>query len=199
MNPVVTKPPPSIYPLPIVDPAPALQTTYAFYHGSHPPRDREFFRTRTMNPLLANTYVPWTDANEIYPQHGTGSYTLPYYRKDSQGFRRPYTQPAEVDVVYDENVSMRRTRSLQNERVSPSWAHPSSRPNYRAATGRTIMTSPPEVSLAATEPSLRTLRPSTQSRATQPLIPEDPSLRDPVMNAYSRSRTVYKRSFGKCA
>jgi len=41
--------PPSAYPMPLVDPCPALETTYGHSHCSHSLRDEHHFRSRTLN------------------------------------------------------------------------------------------------------------------------------------------------------
>lgn len=61
----------------------------------------------------------------IYPRHGTGQFTAPYYRRDSKGYRRPFEQPVHVDENYSatKDVSGLVASGIQ-------WSHPSSRPKY---------------------------------------------------------------------
>lgn len=127
--------PPSVYPVPNVDPCPALETTYGHNHCAHTLRDSDFYRSRTFNPASSRAQAPFSPtatgqlANApqgIYPKHGIGQYVIPYYRRDSKGFRRPYTQPAQVDEQYSA------TRDLSGLAQSGwQWAHPSSRASYR--------------------------------------------------------------------
>lgn len=44
----------------------------------------------------------------IYAQHGSGSYSVPYYRRDSKGYRKPYTQPSWVDSNWQRESDSRR-------------------------------------------------------------------------------------------
>lgn len=126
--------PPSVYPVPSVDPCPAMETTYSHNHCAHTLRDSDFYRSRTFNPASSRAQAPFSPtatgqlahaAQGIYPKHGIGQYVIPYYRRDSKGFRRPFTQPASVDEQYSA------TRDLSGLAQSGwQWAHPSSRAPY---------------------------------------------------------------------
>jgi hypothetical protein len=104
-------------------------------HCAHTVRDDNFFRSRTLNPLssgrtLQSSASPGLAhaAQGIYPRHGTGQFVIPYYRRDSKGFRRPFEQPAEIDQHYSVTKS---TTGLINGGFQ--FAHPSSRPTYSAS------------------------------------------------------------------
>jgi hypothetical protein len=124
--------PPSVYPQPLVDPCAAFETTYGHSHCQHAVANDEFFRARTLNPQsaarLAQTQLQPQLANAaqgIYPRHGTGQFVIPYYRRDSKGYRRPFEQP----VYVDENYSA--TKDVSGLIASGfNWSHPSSRPKY---------------------------------------------------------------------
>jgi len=123
--------PPSTYPKPIVDPCPAYETTYGHEHCTHHPL-HDYYRSRTLgDEARASTGLDISSGSRstIYPQHGTGQFTLPYYRKDSKGFRRPYTQPSHVDQNYLRISDWRRSQQLEQ---TIQFAHPSSKPGYRA-------------------------------------------------------------------
>jgi len=123
-----------------------METTYGHNHCAHSVRDADFFRSRTLNQQSAkavteralrtgqlsggNEVKPTVDQQSeagIYPRHGTGQFVTPYYRRDSTGFRRPFTQPAHVDDTYTATMDLGKL-----ERGGLQWAHPSSRPTYAA-------------------------------------------------------------------
>lgn len=217
--------PPSIYPLPILDPAPAYETTTAREHGARLPKDVEFYRSRTFN----DTVLPSVQSGEkdIYPRHGIGAYTTPYYRRDSKGFRAPYTQPAYVDQEYIARDQWRRSMGVDRLGASvSSWAHPASRANYRDGplsnfrqpAGRPVSqgyggstvgqlqntnSQPIDVGPSAenrpwTSPEQERAAYEAANRDRQrTAILGDPLLVDPLANAYRKSRTVYKRAYGK--
>lgn len=76
---------------------------------------------QAVNPLA-------TAAQGIYPRHGTGQFVIPYYRRDSKGFRRTFTQPEHVDDAYTA-----RSDVMSLTHSGYSLAHPQSRPTYGAA------------------------------------------------------------------
>jgi hypothetical protein len=124
--------PPSLYPRPILDPAPAYETAYASEHCAQLPKDRDFYRSRTLNPEVMPPDATVADNTVIYPRHGKGAYTLPYYRRDSKGFRTSYAQKSFVDQEYIARDQWRRSQTMDRLGASvQTWAHPSSRPNYR--------------------------------------------------------------------
>jgi len=126
--------PPSAYPKPLIDPCPSLETTYGHEHGAHSLSDVEHYRSRTLNDGIraATAPIPRGGFANIYPKHGIGQFTLPYYRRDSKGFRATYTQPQWVDQNYLRD-SEHRHCGLVN--TGSSWCHPSSRPVYATRTG----------------------------------------------------------------
>ena len=121
------------------------------HHCAHSIRDENFFRSRTLNersqtartmaasgafgfgglggPGVPQAVTPLaTAAQGIYPRHGTGQFVIPYYRRDSKGFRRTFTQPEHVDDAYTA-----RSDVMSLAQSGYSLAHPQSRPTYAAA------------------------------------------------------------------
>lgn len=121
------------------------------HHCAHSIRDENFFRSRTLNERaqtartlsasgafgfggLGGPGVPQavnplaTAAQGIYPRHGTGQFVIPYFRRDSTGFRRTFTQPEHVDDAYTA-----RSDVMSLTQSGYSLAHPQSRPTYGAA------------------------------------------------------------------
>lgn len=205
--------PPSLYPRPLLDPAPAYETSYGKEFGATKPSEELFFRSRTYNDMTPVDPAMKPNARrDIYPKHGEGGYNLPYYRRDSKGFRVPYTQPTYVDDYYLRKTAHTKEASLT--RSLNQWAHPSSVPNYRdgplVRTGRsrpqTSTTFEEYYGSSPTAAQTQQIDQDTQrrqimaeeERRQRNAILNDPLLVDPLSNAFRKSRTVYKRSFGSC-
>lgn len=205
--------PPSIYPRPVLDPAPAYQTSYGREFGNT--RNEElFFRSRTYNddtPIEPNPNA----RRDIYPKHGEAGYNLPYYRRDSKGFRVSYVQPTYVDDHYLRKTAWKKEASLQNS--INMWSHPSSVPNYRdgpmaaqrggrqrpqtSATFEQYYGGAPNPEFTdeiARQEAMRRAAVEQEERMQRNAILNDPLLVDPLANAVRKSRTVYKRAFGSC-
>ena len=63
-------------------------------------------------------------AQGIYPRHGIGQFVAPYYRRDSKGFRRPFTQPPHVDDTYTARREIAGGSSATLARSGFQLAHP---------------------------------------------------------------------------
>jgi hypothetical protein len=197
--------PPSLYPRPILDPAPAYETSYGAEFGGAAARttNQLYFRSRTFND-----YTPVDPAlkpnmqRDIYPKHGEASYNLPYYRRDSKGFRVQYSQPTYVDDHYLRKTAWKKEQALRQS--LNMWAHPSSVPNYRDGPLRSRPnTVPASSSQQQADPQFtaeleRRRVMEAEERKQRNAILNDPLLVDPLANAYRKPRTTYKRAFGHC-
>mmetsp|Transcript_21704 Transcript_21704/g.30652 ORF Transcript_21704/g.30652 Transcript_21704/m.30652 type:complete len:210 (+) Transcript_21704:71-700(+) len=198
--------PPSIYPRPILDPAPAYQTSYSRAHSQNQPNDSYFFRSRTFHDdSPVDPALKQTAGRDIYPKHGESGYNLPYYRIDSKGFRATYAQPPYVDDYYMRKTQWMKEQSLRNSQLT--WAHPNSMPNYRdgplASRPWTSPSPSQQCALPPASPSNAAASQEFDALAKEEIrqrnaILNDPLLMDPLANAYRKNRTVYRRAFGMC-
>lgn len=186
--------PPSVYPRPDNSQSAQYETSYSRDFVRKEPKDADFYRSRTLNTTtIADSNNPST-----YPRHGNGGYSLPYYRRDSKGFRAPFVQPRWVDDYYVRKSEWKRSQEppvLASQTMRPSqFAHSSSAPNMP---GPNDGASAQDMYGNGSNPSV--VRPGDDSVDTlRRTILADPMLTDPLANAYRKSRTVYKRSFGAC-
>lgn len=132
---------PSIYPQPTFESSPSYETSYGQEFCTK--KNEDFFRSRTFSDDALNTTnktsAPFRD---IYPRHGSSTFTLPYYRRDSKGFRRPYTQPSHVDNNYmnvreylryeTQQLTAQAQTNSSTASQSSYFSHPGASPNYRA-------------------------------------------------------------------
>lgn len=170
----------SSYPIPILAPNKAMQTTYGrefcVEDGAN-----QFARSRTMEQ--ANT--------SIYPVHGTGTFQQPYYRRDSKGYRQTYAQSGDVDLDYASTRDERQTTASLNASLT-TFAHPSSFQNYPALAANE------RANLGRSEDAMEQFLQSRTQEMGHTAILGDPMPLDHHANANRKPRTTYKRAFGQC-
>jgi len=225
--------PASSYPQPQFDPCPYYETTYGHEFASHKCEDHYRSRTLSAEAQDFSGRGQQTMFQGIYPRHGTGQFSLPYFRRDSKGYRKSYTQPAHVDINY-----LRFTDYMRQQQLGGSYAAPDNcsdnqqQPpqqqqqaysvrsevvggvqfdagNEKSPICQRRHTSDPvteELARSAgrcqpvqqqAEQPKPTYTQKIQALRTQHSASKlDPLLDDPLLNAYRKPRTVYKRSFG---